>query len=145
MRKNLPSNPIQPYTFPGWMMMKPGTLLMGFAIDRYSAKPASEWYIADPNRLEIIQRKGIFSVNVISESTMRWRQRLREFKKSVAQVAVYIRTRNELEEDLVQHPHHMHIDFKYELPIGIFLGHIIRANGVSDVNVMTPEGFDVWL
>jgi hypothetical protein len=31
------------------------------------------------------------------------------------------------------------------MPIGIYLGHIIRCDGVSLVNVLTSEGYDVWL
>lgn len=147
MRKNLiVSDPIQPYTFPGWMMMKPGALLMGLAVYRNSAMPASEWYVSDPNKLEIIQRIGSFPVNVILEKSVRWRQSLRDSKKLVASVAVYIRTRDDMRMDLEKHrDHNMLVKFNYQMPIGIFLGHIIRVDGVSYVNIMTPEGYDIWI
>lgn len=37
------------------------------------------------------------------------------------------------------------LKFTIGLPVGIYLGHIIRFDGVSLVNVLTSEGYDVWI
>lgn len=119
---------------------------MGLAVYRNGCMLASQWYVSDPNKLSIIKKMGSFPVNAILEKSVRWRQNFRDVKKLVARTAVYMKTRDEIKKDLNQYKdHNMLIQFTHELPIGIFLGHIIRVEGTTYVNIMTPEGFDVWI
>jgi hypothetical protein len=136
---------VTPFTFPDWMKMSPGSLIMGLALYRHATMLAESWYVSDPNKLKIVERLGYFPVNAILEKTVRWRENLSPEKKMVNQTAVYMRSFEEHLQDVSKKDSCKLYNMKYQLPVGIFLGHVIRVEGITLVNVLTADGIDCWI
>lgn len=125
-----------PYCLADFVRMKPGSVLMGFAKVGNSWKLAENWLLPEQfNSWKTIK------ICPVLEHRVRWRQHLRSHSKMVKTTRIY---RPPIEmiknKDRV-----IMMNMEIGIPVGIYLGHIIRFGGVSLVNVLTNEGFDVWI
>jgi hypothetical protein len=128
---------IRPYKLAEYLEMKPGTLLMGLM------KVDSSWQLSTGWSLpkDMSSWKTV-KVAPFLEHRTRWRQHLRKHSEMVKNTRIY-----KPPSELIRNGASRVIVTKLEvgMPIGIYLGHIIRCDGVSLVNVLTSEGYDVWL
>lgn len=128
-----------PYCLADYLKMRPGFLLNGLVRVGMTCKPAFDWSLPEWGK----DWKSIKESPFLEHRT-RWRQHLRKHSRMVGQSRVY-RPPVELINTCQQEKRTIGIRFVVGEPIGIYLGHIIRVNGVSLVNVLTNEGHDVWL
>lgn len=127
------------YRLVDYLKMRPGSVLNGLVRVGTAWKPAFDWSLPEWGK----DWKSIKESPFLEHRT-RWRQHLRKHSRMVGQSRVY-RPPVELINTCQQEKRTIGIRFVVGEPIGIYLGHIIRVNGVSLVNVLTNEGHDVWL
>jgi len=134
---------LRPYAFADFLAMKPGTLLGGFMHIQESWSLGPQWLLqaGDINP----KRKNIYSLFPITEYKVKWRQRLREHSRNLSASRFYAPPLDAVEACWKNPKNTIKIGFDLTKPVGIYLGHFLRCNGVSLVNVLTPEGYDVWI
>lgn len=121
------------YNYADWLRMKPGTIIHGcMKTGVAEAQLGSAW---GGRSTEVGME---FNIRVVLEHEVRWRERLTG--TTVNQVKVY------QTERLSPLPAEDTTTLRLPIgqPVGIFLGHIVRAPAVSYVNVLAGEGIDVW-
>jgi hypothetical protein len=91
------------------------------------------------------RRKNVLVQHPLTEYRVKWRQRLRPYAKDINGTKLYLPP-VEIVESIWDNPKNtMKIGFNTTLPIGMYLGHILRVNNVTLVNVLVFEGYDLWL
>ncbi len=126
-----------PYCLADYLRMTPGTIIPGLVKPGNSWKPASEWVLPDG-----MESWKTVKVCPFLEHRVRWRQHLRKHSRMVGHTRVY---RPPVEMIRGNEDRVIVTKMEIGMPIGIYLGHIVRIDGVSLVNVLTSEGFDVWI
>ena len=125
------------YRLADYLRMKPGTIIPGMT------RPENSWCLSpDWTMPENMADWKTIKISPILEHRVRWRQHLRKHSRMVGSTRVY-RPPVELIRSNQDRVVVTRVDVG--LPVGIYLGHIIRFDGVSLVNVLTHEGFDVWI
>lgn len=130
---------MKPYCLADYLKMQPGAFLNGLVRVGTSWKPASDWFLPEWGKDWKVVKESPFL-----EHRTRWRQHLRKHSKLVGRTRIY-RPPVELIRNCQQENRLIMIKFTIGNPIGIYLGHIIRFDGVSLINVLTNEGYDVWI
>jgi hypothetical protein len=127
----------KPYCLSDFLRMKPGALILGLSRPESSWKPSPEWEVP-----ESMSGLKLLRISPFLEHRVRWRQHLRNYSRLVKQTRVY-----RPPAQLIQNSENRVIMTKFEIgsPVGIYLGHIVRINGVSLVNILTSDGYDIWL
>jgi len=128
-----------PYCLADYLKMQPGTILSGLARPGNSWKLAPEWFLP-----EGMESWKTVKTSPFLEHRVRWRQHLRKHSRMVGKSRVY-RPPVEMIRSCQEENRVILLKFPVGFPVGIYLGHIIRFDGVSLVNVLTNEGYDVWL
>lgn len=128
-----------PYCLADYLKMKPGALLSGLVKPGNSWKLAHEWALP-----EGMENWKTVKISPFLEHRVRWRQHLRKHSRMVGRSRVY-RPPVELIRNCQEENRVIVIKVPVDIPVGIYLGHIIRFDGVSLVNVLTNEGYDVWI
>jgi hypothetical protein len=130
-----------PYCLVDYLKMQPGTILTGLVRveDPGSWRLGKEWHVPEP-------MNSWKSVKVTSflEHRVRWRQHLRRFSRDIKNNRIYLPTTNIVEMSQ-EEKRILLLNFEIGSLIGMFLGHIIRYNGITLANVLTCDGYDVWL
>jgi hypothetical protein len=130
---------IIPYCFVDYLRMKPGTLLGGFVRVGEKWKPSPRWELPD-----WLNKDKPVRFNFFLEHRTRWRQHLRKHSKMIGRNRIYYPPVDSI-KSCEQENRFITINFTIDYPIGIYLGHIIRIEGVSLVNILTSEGYDIWI
>ena len=128
-----------PYCFVDYLKMQPGTILSGLVRPGNSWKFAPEWVLP-----EGMESWKTVKTSPFLEHRVRWRQHLRKHSRMIGKSRVY-RPPVEMIRSCQEENRVILLKLPVGFPIGIYLGHIIRCDGVSLVNVLTSEGYDVWL
>jgi hypothetical protein len=134
---------IRPYSFADFLAMKPGTLLGGFMHIGDSWHIGPEWVFQAGDIYP--HGRSRYSLTPILEYRVNWRRKLREYSRKVSRSRLYRPSQDGLEAGWRSHKNTMKIEFEVGKPIGLYLGHILRCNSVSLVNVLSPEGYDIWI
>ena len=126
---------VKPYNLSEYLRMPPGALLGGLVDTTAGKKPAHAWGVKTPPR-------GRFVLHVYQEYDVRWRQEFRGYSHLVKGIRVY----RPPQEYIDQYKEKITMfSVRVNTPIGLYLGHILRMNGVSLVNILTGDGYDVWV
>lgn len=117
------------YSFADFLSMKPGTFIEGFLEfpDRNGRLLARTW--EGPSTTKIVQ--------VYKESVVEWRN----LPKQTVSKTVYHKL-SKYPSTFGRTTKHL---FHRGQPLGIYLGHLARFDGVFFVNVLTHSCEDVWI
>lgn len=143
-------NNIKKYTFIDWTQMVPGAIIGGFIMTPGGLGLGSDWAIE-------MQQQQVWKRICISEYYTNLKDRLPVAKISKTGVSIYLTNGRNLSDLLIdsilenvengqdRYRHNVSIKFTINHPIGIFLGNILRVDGLTYVNLLTLEGQEIWL
>ncbi|TXH11331.1 MAG: hypothetical protein E6R04_01755 [Spirochaetes bacterium] len=149
MTLSIPTTPEQPpelarvYTFAELMSLVPGTMIGGLVHSQGEWMLGTSWGLMESDVHP--RRKHILVKQPFSEYRLTWRQRLRHYCKTVKNAKLY-NPPYEIIRDAAANPcMTVKIGFDTNMPVGMYLGHIVRTSGLTLVNILVPDGYDVWL
>lgn len=128
--------PIKPYTFADFIAMKPGTLVGGFMHLQDSWHLGPEWFFQEDDVYPL--QRTTFNFQPILESKVQWR-RIPGTKFSGSKIHRESIASWDLKGCSTK------VAFDIAQPIGMYLGHIMRSNSVTYVNILSPDGQDIWI
>lgn len=125
------------YSLAEWIKMEPGSIIPGLCPENYLWVPSKSWQAVLP--------KQLIAVASPAEKHVEWRKLAP--RKKVKKVNLLMPDEWQLKEDKYFGLFHKTeiVIFNPELPVGIFLGNILRTNGRNLVNILTISGYDIWL
>lgn len=131
------------YTFAELMSLVPGTMIGGLVHSQGEWLLGTDWGLMEadvhPRRKHTLVRQPF------SEYRLTWRQRLRHYCKTVKNAKLY-NPPYEIIRDAAANPYMtVKIGFDTNIPVGMYLGHIVRSSSLTLVNILVPDGYDVWL
>ena len=136
---------IKKYTFVDWTQMVPGAIVGGFMMTPGGLGLGSDW-------AEEMQKQMTWKRICISEFYTNLKDRLPIAKVSRTGVSIYLANNRDLTELLIDSKiengkDRVHIPIKFSVnePLGLFLGNILRVEGETYVNLLTTEGFEIWI
>ena len=134
---------IEPYKFHDWATMRPGMLVGGFIATETGFELGPSWQLPSSTK--------ILPYTVLVEGFIEFREKILQTHLTKSNTAFYY-PNYKLFLELISDAQTAHstrymkvIKFKVGEPIGMFLGHIIRVDGITKVNILTLSGFDVWI
>lgn len=158
-------SPPEPYTLANWLLMKPGSLVMGYRLYPHEGIGllASEWYCGNERYKASVERNG-WTSRMVSENVAHWRRDFPSCRKVGNGVCLYQQSianfmsntgkLNEVEFADCDGRNLAHVacsgepdrgKFEYGLPIGIFMGHVVQIGRRVYVNLLTANYGDIWL
>ena len=130
-----------PYTFTDLARMNPGQLIEGIVLtenDGFALGTGWDLGIIDATTEEVPITVGL-------EYKLHLRDKILSTYVTKKKVTIYHTNRDALQEARKDAERDAEvIKFKINHPIGIFLGHIIRSDGVTFINILTTCGKDCW-
>lgn len=148
MTSSIPTTTAQPqaraYSLAELMSLKPGFIFGGLVHEKGNLwKLGDSWGLLETDYHP--RRKSILPRHPISEHKVKWRQRLRPYFREINGSRIYGPPRDLVSSVWSNPANTISIGFNVALPLGMYLGHILRVDGVTLVNVLAFEGYDVWL
>lgn len=131
------------YALANILSMKPGSLIGGFVHSPGGWGLGPAW-VLQPKDINL-KRPNIYSSFPITEQKVRWRQRFRDVTRKVSASFLLSPNLTDLEHTWKNSRNTVKIGFDTTVPVGIYLGYFLRCNGISLVNILTLEGYDVWI
>jgi hypothetical protein len=142
-RRSQQVEPPRPYAFAELLSLVPGTLIGGLVHSQGEWVLGTGWELMDADTHP--RRKHILVRQPFSEYRLTWRQRLRHYCKAVKNCKLYSPP-YEIIRDAAANPNMtVKIGFDTNMPVGMYLGHVVRSGSLTLVNILVPDGYDVWL
>lgn len=138
--------PIRPYALADFIAMKPGAFVGGLMHIGNSWHLGPKWLFQASDMYP--KPRSVYFVRPISEYHVRWRRQLREFSQSISNSILYRPPFEQIEKawTLINGQNStIKLGFDVTKPIGIYLGRVLRSNGVMLINVLSGDGFDIWI
>jgi hypothetical protein len=137
-------NEIRPLSLSEIMHLNPGALINGFIHENNLWRIGTGWRLQELDKHP--RRKDLLVCHPISEHKVCWRQRLRPYARELNQSRIYSPPFDVVKSIFAGgQSSTVKVGLNVKLPVGMYLGHILRVEGVTLVNVLLFEGYDVWL
>lgn len=134
---------VRAFTFSELAAIQPGFIFGGLVHVDGTWKLGPDWNLLETDYHP--RRKGILVQYLLSEHKVKWRQRLRPYAKEVNGSRFYNPPMEEVSKTAGNLGNTIKVGFNTVAPVGMYLGHIVRTEGTTRVNVLIFEGYDVWL
>jgi hypothetical protein len=135
--------PLRPYALADFIAMKPGTFVGGLMHIGDSWHLGPEWLFQAGDVYP--KPRSVYFARPISEYHVRWRRNLREFSQTISKSRLYRPPFEQIERVWRRQDNTIKLGFDVTKPIGIYLGHVLRSNGITLINVLSGDGFDIWI
>lgn len=96
------------------------------------------WTVLPPGKISYL---GYF----LSEYSLKWRDNLHQYSRKISKSRLYTPRLELIDGSWRKLPNTMQIRLNVTSPVGIYLGHVLRCNGVYLVNILTMDGWDLWI
>jgi len=134
---------MRPYALADFIAMKRGTFVGGFMHIGNSWCIGPKWLFQAGDVYP--RHRSVYFAHPIAEYHVRWRQRLQDFSRQISNSKFYRPPVESAEEDWKQTKNTIKIGFNVTKPLGIYLGHVLRSNGITLINILSEDGFDIWI